>query len=408
MTADEKKILFLTSAAHFLTHFFVLVFPALVMPISRDLGIPPAEVLPIGFPMYLCFGVLALPWGYLSDRLGARWAMGAGLVIAGAGLVLAGRADSVPALTLFLAVTGVGCSAFHPSGLALVSRGIRVRGRAMGVMAVWGSLGIAAAPFAAGSLNYLVGWGDTLSLLGLLGVVLGAACLLITIPLSEPDLQRSSEIGTRQAATFFLVMCVAMVFSGLMYRGYTVILPRFFEARLSGLEEILSRLAIGGALTTPDSATVVATLIASGVYLVGMVGQYLGGRAADRYDLRRSYLCFFAAALPFLVSMRYLDGPLLVAATAAFILFSLGMQPIENSLVAVITPARWRSVGYGVKFTLLFGAGSLAVHLVSMVEGAHGLDAVILLLAGFLVAVVALLLLLLFLGRGVEIRHEQS
>ncbi len=79
MDSNETKILLFTSAAHYLTHFFVLVFPALVMPISRDLSIEPAAAITIGFPMYLCYGALAIPWGFLSDRSDPRWMMGAGL-----------------------------------------------------------------------------------------------------------------------------------------------------------------------------------------------------------------------------------------------------------------------------------------------------------------------------------------
>ena len=78
LDANQRRILVFTSAAHFLTHFFVLVFPALVMPISRDLSLEPARVIPLSFPMYLCYGILAIPWGYLSDRFGPRWMMGAG------------------------------------------------------------------------------------------------------------------------------------------------------------------------------------------------------------------------------------------------------------------------------------------------------------------------------------------
>ena len=95
MDANEKKILTLTSAAHYLTHFFVLVFPVLVMPISRDLSMEPAAVLTISFPMYLCYGLLAIPWGYLSDRIDARLMMGAGMIIAGVGFLAAGLAESV-------------------------------------------------------------------------------------------------------------------------------------------------------------------------------------------------------------------------------------------------------------------------------------------------------------------------
>jgi hypothetical protein len=67
------------------------------------------------------------------------------------------------------------------------------------------------------------------------------------------------------------------------------------------------------------------------------------------------------------------------------------MQPIENSLFAVLVPARWRSTGYGVKFVLTFGVGSLAVWLVGWLQEAFGLPSVFLGLA----AVVATLVLVI-------------
>ena len=91
--------------------------------------------------------------------------------------------------------------------------------------------------------------------------------------------------------------------------------------------------------------------------------------------MRWAYLTFFVSALPFLLLMTMLQGLPLVVVAGGFVLFSLGMQPIENSLVAVLSPPRWRSVTYGVKFTLVFGAGSLAVYMVGFVEGRHGIDA---------------------------------
>ena len=165
-----------------------------------------------------------------------------------------------------------------------------------------------------------------------------------------------------------------MIFSGLMYRGYTIILPTFFESKLAGLGALLSSV-LGDARTAPEADTLMATLITCGVYLIGMVGQLIGGRAADRRDLRWAYLTFFVCALPFLLSLRFVEGPLLIPLAGFFVLFSLGMQPVENSLVAMLTPPQWRSVSYGVKFTLVFGAGSLAVYFVSFTDGNYGLDA---------------------------------
>jgi MFS family permease len=405
LDANERRILVLTSAAHFVTHFFVLVFPALVMPISRDLSLESSEVIPLSFPMYLLYGILAIPWGYLSDRFGARWTMGAGLLIAGGGFSAAGMAESTVDFAIALAAIGIGCSAYHPSGLALLSKGMRGRGRALGINGFWGNCGIASAPLAAGALTYALGWQSTLLVFGFAGIALGLLCFAIPFSVGTEDLQKGSTVELRRAVTYFLILCAVMIFSGLMYRGYTIILPTFFEAKLSGFT-LFGRSASGSVPLAADADTLAATLITCGVYVVGMAGQLLGGRMADRYDLRKAYLAFFASALPFLLLMRFVEGPLLIFAAGGFVLFSLGMQPIENSLVAVLTPPRWRSVSYGIKFTLVFGAGSLAVYFVSFVDGRWGLDAVIFLLAAFLAGVLSMIGVLLFASRDISIRHE--
>jgi MFS family permease len=405
LDANERRILVFTSAAHFFTHFFVLVFPALVMPISRDFSLEPAQVIPLSFPMYLCYGILAVPWGYLSDRFDPRWMMGAGVLIAGAGFAAAGLAGSKAELTLALGAIGVGCSAYHPSGLALLSKGMRGRGRALGINGLWGNCGIASAPLAAGALTYALGWQGTLLVFGGAGVALGLLCFAVPFSVGAEDLQKGTIVERRQAVRYFLILCGAMVFSGLMYRGYTIILPTFFEAKLSDFR-ILERGVETAARLASDADTLAATLITCGVYLIGMLGQLLGGRFADRHDLRRAYLAFFASALPFLLLMRFVEGPLLVLTTGGFVLFSLGMQPIENSLVAVLTPPQWRSLSYGVKFTVVFGAGSLAVYCVSFVDGRWGLDAVVLLLAAFLAGVLAMIGVLLAASRDISLRHD--
>ena len=88
-----------------------------------------------------------------------------------------------------------------------------------------------------------------------------------------------------------------------------------------------------------------------------------------------------------------------------FVLFSMGMQPIENSLLAYLTPPRWRSVSYGVKFTLTFGAGSFAVKLAGLVSSRHGIGSVMWLIAGFLALVILSTGSLLVVSRGRSIRH---
>ena len=301
METREKQILAFSCAAHFLTHFFILVFPALVMPVSRSLSLPLDRVVNLSFLMYLLYGLFAIPWGLVSDKLGPKWAMALGVFCAGTGMILAGFSGSIDSLTVSLALVGIGCSAYHPSGMALISKGISKRGKALGINGIWGNLGIASAPFAAGGLTYLIGWQTGLIILGCIGIIVGIA--ITGAPLHVPrgmDRMQIASLDNRNAAKLFIIFSVGMIFSGFMYRTYTLILPSFLEYRLGDLTEAVRRFFA----TTADGAnpafdTLVANLVATCIYLVGIGGQIIGGRVADRFSLKWSYLISFGLALPF-------------------------------------------------------------------------------------------------------------
>jgi len=409
MNKQERKILFFTSITHFLTHFYVLVFPALVMPISRDFGLPIATVLNISFWMYLLYGLLALAWGWVSDHWGHKWAMACGILLASFGFVLAGIVRSVALVTVAFAMVGVGSSAYHPSGIALVSQGIRERGRAMGINGVWGNVGIASVPFVVGLLNYLIGWRTGLIALGSVGVAVGIASLATPFSIQKhSDVISVKKLESRVALRLFIVFCFGVTFAGFMYRSYTVILPVFFEARLGNISQLFQNLIserVSEVKNVPAFQTLVANLIATCVYLLGIIGQVIGGRVADRHSLKWAYFISFSCALPFIAAVVLLQNVFLIPAAGFFLLFVLGIQPIENSLLAYLTPARWRSMSYGIKFTLTFGAGAFAVKLVSLVEGRYGIGGGMYLAGGFLVLVIVCVSLFIFLSRGYTIRH---
>ncbi len=409
MNPQERRILFFSSATHFLSHFYVLVFPALVMPMSRDLQLPIATVLNISFWMYLLYGLLALGWGWISDHLGHKWAMNTGMLLAAAGIILAGLVGSLPLIAASFALVGIGCSAYHPSGLALVSQGIRKRGRAMGINGVWGNVGMASAPFVAGLLSYLIGWRRGVIILGAAGLLVGIAGVVTPFSVERgTEVKKVEKLTSGTALRLFVIFCVGVLFAGLMYRSFTVILPTFLESRLGDVSRFLRDLLtrrFAAVEDLPAFQTLVATLIATGVYVLGIFGQALGGRVADRHSLKWAYFIFFCAALPFILATAFLENALLIPAAGMFVLFTVGVQPIENSLLAYLTPARWRSMSYGIKFTITFGAGAFAVKIVGAVQQSFGIGSVIVLVAGFLVMVVLCIGVFLLLSRGQEIRH---
>ena len=127
---------------------------------------------------------------------------------------------------------------------------------------------------------------------------------------------------------------------------------------------------------------------------------------ADRFELKRSYLAFHLASLPALWFISVgTEWPLLIAASI-YSIFALGMQPIENSLFAVVTPDRWRSTAYGLKFVLTFGVGSLAVWMVRGVAEASGWHSVYGVLVGVLILLLSCIGLLFAFTSGRALRNR--
>ncbi len=410
MNRNEKIILFIAAAGHFFTHFAMLAFPAMVMPMSRDLGLPVSEVVGLSFWMYFLYGVLAALWGWISDRWGHKPALGSGLMIAGAGLVLAGIYPSLSLLSASFALVGVGCSSYHPSGTALVTQGIRERGRALGINGMWGNVGMAMVPFAVGLFNFLIGWRGGLVVVGVIGIVLGFAGLFAPFHVQKGSDQMQTEpLDDRTARRLFLIFALALAFGGILFRSFTLILPTFLEYRLGDISEQV-RLWVSENITPIEDGTafntLTANIVATFVYVVGIVGQYVGGHVADRYSLKHGYFFFFLIALPFLLAIILFKSWVIIPASGLFVLFLLGMQPIENSLVAYLTPAKWRSIGFGLKFTFVFGAGAFGVKLVSLVEKSAGLEAVMQLNLVYNLGIVLMAGILIFASRKVIIRHN--
>ncbi|MCP4667224.1 MAG: MFS transporter, partial [Deltaproteobacteria bacterium] len=289
------------------------------------------------FTMYLLFGITALPWGLLSDRFGAKpllmtFYAGAGLC----GLAACWFMDAPLAFSLSLAGIGLFSGIYHPAGLGLISRGISRMSMAMGYNGMAGNAGLAAAPILTGLMNYYYGSQAVYLFLGALNL-LGAA-LMFLLPLEEPKKKKKTHSDpSGRLIAGFAVLCLCMMLGGIAYRGATVILPSYFELRNASLFETLSRLEWLYA-----SKNVAATALTSLVFLVGMLGQYMGGRAAERFNPRWGYLVFHVLALPMALIMAFVtDLPLLII-SMGYMLFLLGMQPIENTLVANLTPDKLR------------------------------------------------------------------
>jgi MFS family permease len=386
LTSNERRVLALTGVAHFATHFFELMYPTLAVALVRETGLPLADVLGWSFAGYLLFGLGALPAGLLADRIGARRTLLAGLFGMGLGALGAGWATPGPALAALLAAIGLSASAYHPAGMSLISHTVAARGRALGLNGIFGSLGIAATPLATALLAARLGWQGAYVAVGLL--TCAAAGAFACLPVDEGARPRDEGAPARdggRGGTLFVLLCVAAALGGISYRASTVAQPAYFAARVSFLDY---------GVTT------------SVVYLTGVAGQWVGGVLADRHHLGRLYLGFHLLSLPLLLVMSSSSEATLVASSALFVVFSLGMQPVENSLFASFSPARWRATGYGAKFVMTFGVGSFAVALVQRAESGGDLAVLFRWLAVVVGLLVLTIVALLRAGAGAPMRND--
>ncbi len=366
MTSDERNVLVTTCMGHFLSHFNMLVFPAVVLPLATRLNLPLAEVLGISFWMYLLFGLTALPWGLVTDRFGAKTLMG--VYYAGAGLcafAAAARIDSPGSFALALAGIGLFSGIYHPAGLGLISKQVKRISYGMGINGMFGNLGLAAAPLVAGLVTWVWGPRAAYLMLGTVNLTGLVVMTLLPIPAGGDGFAKAAD---NNGSRGFIILLMAMMLGGIVYRGATVILPAYFELRNQGIFEWLTQQLPAG-----FSGNLVATTITSAIFLVGMLGQYMGGRIAERFSLPYSYLIFHMVTIPAAFAMAWTFNLSLVLVAVIYFFFLLGMQPIENTLVSRLTPARWRHSAFGMKFVLTFGMGAMAVKGVQAIERGYAI-----------------------------------
>ncbi|AFM23690.1 MFS transporter [Desulfomonile tiedjei] len=391
MNPSEGKILAVTNAGHFAIHYNMMVFPALVLPLADRLGLSMAQVVELSFLHYLFFGLSALPWGLLGDRLGGRKLMmllfvGSGL----SGIAVAASMTSPFLLSISLASLGLFSGIYHPIGMGLISKGVSNISRGMGQNAVAGGVGQVMGPLLTGILNWL--WGPTAGYLAVAVVNFAGAALMLSLTVPEGvSREPVKQSGSNGMIGGFVILLVGMLLAGLAYSGSTVILNAYLELKAKGLLDMLP-----GAQSGNISPNLLASLVTALVYTIGAVGQYCGGIAGARYETRYAYLVFHATCIPAAFLMAFTTNFGLVASSSLYFFCLLGMQPLENTLVARFTPSKFRHSAYGLKFILAFGVGSIGVKIAGWINANWGNEAVFVVLGFTSIAIVCVAVALIW------------
>lgn len=175
----DAHVTALVSAAHFTSHYFILLLPPLFLFIRDEYQVSFTE---IGFAL-LCFNLTSMvfqtPAGYLVDRTSASMVLIGGLLLGAASIAVAGLAPSFWMLVAAFGIAGIANAAYHPADYALLSQHISPAriGQAFSVHTFAGLLGAAVAPPVLLTLQITVGWRGALICSALLGIAVAALLL---------------------------------------------------------------------------------------------------------------------------------------------------------------------------------------------------------------------------------------
>ncbi|PSQ86976.1 MAG: MFS transporter, partial [Bacteroidetes bacterium QS_3_64_15] len=281
MNPNDRSIVALVMVAHGLVHTYELSIPIFMTAWLAEFGVTEATLGGLVGAGYFLFGAGALPGGILADRFGSRRLIAGCFVGMGGAFVLLGVLPGVWGIGGALLAWGAAASVYHPAGLALISTGVRQRGRALAYHGIAGNVGIAGGPLATALLLLVFDWPVVAVLLGLPALAASAFALRASFDetaavglhdatgeTNTASVSRATDLSvlwtrTRHLfASSFAVVFALVALSGLYYRGVLTFLPDLLTPLVT----------VDLPIDVSAGRYVYAALLA-----VGIGGQYVGG-----------------------------------------------------------------------------------------------------------------------------------
>ncbi len=392
---NSRSLIALINAAHFLTHYTLLILPTAVLAMARPggpFGSDYGPILALGTGMFVLYGAASLPQGWLAAKFGRRNMMTAFFVGTGLSLMAAAAVDSTWALMTALAAAGLFSAIYHPIGTAMLVEGAGASpGRALGTNGVFGNIGVASAPLVTAFLAGAFGWRIAF-------VVPGLACLAVAVLwLRMPAIHNDANFANRPFPAIppavvrraLIVLLAIAVVSGLVFNAFTILLPKLMEERLA---------------SDPNFLPIVG-VIAFAVTLCGAVTQFTVGRLIDKTTLKRIFLPLALVLAPALLLLANAQGWVVLPLAGLIAAVVFGQVTVNETMTARYISPALRTKIYSIRFFVGFLGGAVANPLVGYLHERTGsLTSAVLVLAGF--AVVTLICALAFPNRREELHPE--
>jgi MFS family permease len=395
MNRNDEAITVFTALGHATLHTYELSIPIFVVVWLQTFDVSAALLGLVVGAGYALLGLGAVPSGILSDRYGSKRLVIVSILGMGGGFLAVSIAPNILVLTLALLLWGAAASIYHPAGLSLLTRGAHERGTALGYHGAAGNIGTAIGPLVATVLLTVLNW-RVVAALFVLPAVLGALvaarvdfdenAAVRTVDESttapdgggrERDIRSVSALLTRSRALFtggFVLVILIEIFYGLYYRGTLTFLPEI----LGDFSAFTSVSAFGVAIK-PGQYIYVSVL------LVGVIGQYLGGKLSDRtkpeYLLGGGFGALLVASLVFVPAAN--TGLFVLLGVCGVIGFCIyGVVPVLQTTVAQYAPTDAYGLSFGYVYAAAFGIGALGAAAAGVILTYTTVSVLFVLLAG--------------------------
>lgn len=355
--SQDRGLLFFLGAAHSLNHSLFLILPPLLEKISIDLNASFQTIGTIATVSFFIYGVGALFGGPLSDYLGGVRVTKLSLALSGASTFIFILSKDLIAFAAGMFLIALWSSFYHPTSNNLISRMyVTNTAGAMGVHGAAGSVGQMFTPTIAYILGMMIGWQFSFVLFGVLSI---AAALILGRLSPSTDYAMKEEMRLLELFKvpniWLIILFNALI--GLYSRGVELFFPAFLS---------ISR-GFSGQLAAVSNSVIL---------LFGVIGQLVGGAAADRYGSSRvltAYTLGIVASALLLMLFPLRDVGVIVFIVGYGVSF-FGHQPAMTAMMGDVSPSNLMGAAYGAMFFFVFGLGSASAMIAGYLADVFNLE----------------------------------
>jgi MFS transporter, FSR family, fosmidomycin resistance protein len=331
----DTKVITLVSAAHFVSHYYILVLPPLFPLIRDEFAVSYVELGAALTAFNVISAAMQTPAGFLVDRVSARAVLVGGLVLGAGSLALASVASAFWMFVAMFAFLGLANTVYHPADYALLSHRISQprMSKAYSIHTFSGILGSAVAPATLLFLAASFGWRGAFLGAAVVGFAVAALLLLAGDAIAgrdePPAKAKTEDKAAAGESTWRLLLTPA------------ILLNLVFFIMLSLANGGVQNYSVVVLETLRGTPLAVANVALSAYLFMSAIGVLAGGYAAantSRHD--GIVIAALTANAVAVLGVAFFDvaAPLLILLMSAAGLFQGLAMPSRDMLVRAVTP----------------------------------------------------------------------